>query len=154
MPVTLVADALTQRAIDGCVVPWEVVPAIKVQELVKFHTDFAASPTFYTATFILAMNKRKYDSLPADLKKIIDQNSGQACGAHGRQDVGRAGRCCRGHGRASAATASRRSKAQKPLDGGRPRSRSSMPWLKSSKSINGEKLLADAKALLAKYQNT
>ncbi len=62
MPTTLVADALSQKAIDGCVAPWEVVPAIKVQEAVKFHADFAASPTFYTSTFILAMNGRRYDS--------------------------------------------------------------------------------------------
>lgn len=77
MPIPQVPEALAQRVIDGCVVPWEVVPAIKVQELVKFHTEIHGSPTLYTATFILAMNKPKYEGLPADLKKVIDANSGQ-----------------------------------------------------------------------------
>lgn len=150
MPVTLVADALSQRAIDGCVVPWEVVPAIKVQELVKFHTDFAASPTFYTATFILAMNKGKYASMPADLKKIIDQNSGQAAAlmagkmwdeqAVAVEDmVVKRGNTVT---QIESAEATRWQKATQPVIDA---------WLKSSKAINGEKLLADAKALLAKY---
>ena len=50
---------MAQKVLDGCVVPWEVVPAIKVQELMKFHTEYRGSPTLYTATFILAMNKRE-----------------------------------------------------------------------------------------------
>ncbi|NWG26411.1 MAG: TRAP transporter substrate-binding protein [Pseudorhodoplanes sp.] len=81
MPIPQVPEALAQRAIDGCVVPWEVVPAIKVQELVKFHTEIPGSPTLYTTTFILAMNKPKYESLPADLKNILDANSGQVAAA-------------------------------------------------------------------------
>ena len=77
MPIPQVPQALAQNVIDGCVVPWEVVPAIKVHETVKFHTEIPGSPTLYTTTFILAMNKAKYDQLPPDLKKVIDSNSGQ-----------------------------------------------------------------------------
>ena len=57
------------------------MPAIKVQELVKYHTEIPGSPTLYTATFMLAMNKAKYDALPADLQEVIDANSGQAAAA-------------------------------------------------------------------------
>jgi TRAP-type C4-dicarboxylate transport system substrate-binding protein len=76
MPIPQVPESLAQKVIDGCVVPWEVVPAIKVHELLKYHTDIPGSPTLYTATFVLAMNKAKYDGLSADLKKVIDTNSG------------------------------------------------------------------------------
>ena len=76
MPIPQVPESIAQRAIDGAVVPWEVVPAIKLDELVKFHTEIPGSPTFYTASFFLAMNKAKYDGLPADLKAVIDKNSG------------------------------------------------------------------------------
>lgn len=76
MPVPQVPESLAQKVIDGAVVPWEVVPAIKVHELVKFHTEIPGSPTLYTASFFLAMNKAKYDSMPADLKAVIDRNSG------------------------------------------------------------------------------
>ena len=76
MPIPQVPESLAQRVIDGCVVPWEVVPAIKLHELVKNHTEIPGSPTFYTASFFLAMNKAKFEGLPADLRDIIDKNSG------------------------------------------------------------------------------
>lgn len=79
MPVPQVGDALSKGVIDGAVVPYEVVPSVKIQELVKFHSETdPAEPAFYTSTFVFAMNKAKYESLPADLKKVIDNNSGQA----------------------------------------------------------------------------
>ena len=79
MPVPQVGDALSKGVIDGAVVPYEVVPSVKIQELVKYHSETdPAEPAFYTSTFIFAMNKAKYESLPADLKKVIDANSGQA----------------------------------------------------------------------------
>lgn len=42
MPIPQVPESLAQKVIDGCVVPWEVVPAIKVQELLKYHTGIRA----------------------------------------------------------------------------------------------------------------
>lgn len=79
MPVPQVGDALSKGVIDGAVVPYEVVPSVKIQELVKYHAETdPTEPAFYTSTFIFAMNKAKYESLPADLKKVIDANSGQA----------------------------------------------------------------------------
>lgn len=79
LPVPQVGDALSKGVIDGAVVPYEVVPSVKIQELVKYHSETdPKEPAFYTSTFIFAMNKAKYESLPADLKKVIDNNSGQA----------------------------------------------------------------------------
>ncbi len=78
MPIPQVPEALTQGVIDGAVVPWEVVPALRLQEMVRFHTEVPGSPTLYTATFILAMNRAKYEALPDDLKRVLDANSGQA----------------------------------------------------------------------------
>lgn len=79
MPVPQVGDALSKGLIDGAVVPYEVVPSLKIHELVKFHSETdPAEAAFYTSVFIIAMNKAKYDSLPPDLKKVIDNNSGQA----------------------------------------------------------------------------
>lgn len=77
MPVPAMPEALSKGVIDGTVVPWEVTTPLKVAELVNSHTDFEGSRGLYTATFIFAMNKAKYDSLPADLKAVIDANSGR-----------------------------------------------------------------------------
>ena len=79
MPVPQVGESLSKGVIDGAVIPYEVVPSVKVQEITKFHSETdPALPAFYTSAFIFAMNKAKYDALPADLKKVIDNNSGQA----------------------------------------------------------------------------
>ena len=77
MPQPQIADALSKGVIDGCVLPWEIVPTSKVHELVKFHSEpDSQGRALYATAFVLAMNPAKYVSLPADLKKIIDANSG------------------------------------------------------------------------------
>ena len=79
MPVPAVSESLAKSVIDGALVPYEVVPAVKIQELVKFHSETdPAEPAIYTSVFLLAMNKARYESLPPDLKKVIDANSGKA----------------------------------------------------------------------------
>ena len=77
MPVPAVSEALSKGVIDGTTIPWEVTPSVKVSELVHNHTEFEG-PALYTLTFFLAMNKDRYESLPADLQHVIDQNSGLA----------------------------------------------------------------------------
>jgi TRAP-type C4-dicarboxylate transport system substrate-binding protein len=78
MPVPAVSESLAKSVIDGALVPYEVVPAVKIQELVKFHSETdPAEPAIYTSVFLLAMNKARYESLPPDLKKVIDANSGK-----------------------------------------------------------------------------
>lgn len=76
MPVPAVPEALSKGVIDATTIPWEVTAALKVPELVKNHTEFS-NKALYTVTFVLAMNKAKYESLPDDLKKVIDENSGE-----------------------------------------------------------------------------
>lgn len=77
MPITQVADALSKGVINGALLPWEVIPSIKVHELVKYHSEIdPKSPWLFSAVFVFAINKEKYASLPPDLKKIIDDNSG------------------------------------------------------------------------------
>ena len=77
MPVPAVGEALSKGVIDGALVPYEVVPSVKLQEIAKFHSETdPVEPAIYTSTFIFAMNKARYDGLPADLKKVIDANSG------------------------------------------------------------------------------
>ena len=77
MPLPQIPDSLSKGVIEGAVIPWEVVPSVKVHELAKFHSQFdPAGGALYTTTFVMAMNKAKYASLPPDLKAIIDRHSG------------------------------------------------------------------------------
>ena len=76
MPVPAVPEGLSKGVIDGTTIPWEVTAALKVPELISNHTEFDGE-SLYTLTFVLAMNKDRYESLPDDLKKAIDDNSGE-----------------------------------------------------------------------------
>ena len=76
MPVPAMPEALSKGVIDGTAIPWEVTTPLKVAELVNSHTDFAGPRGLYTSFFVFAMNKAKYDSLPGDLKAVLDANSG------------------------------------------------------------------------------
>lgn len=83
MPVTQIPEALSKGVVDGVVVPWDVVPALKLHELVKYHTEMApGQPALTHTALVLAMNPAKYASLPDDLKQIIDNNSGRELSRH------------------------------------------------------------------------
>lgn len=75
MPAPAVPVALSKGVIDGTTFPWEVTAALRVPEMVQNHTEFSGA-ALYTLTFVLAMNKAKYESLPDDLRQVIDDNSG------------------------------------------------------------------------------
>jgi TRAP-type C4-dicarboxylate transport system substrate-binding protein len=63
--------------VDGAIVPWDVVPPLKLHELVKYHSETAPDqPALMYTSMILVMNPDSYARLPADLQKIIDDNSG------------------------------------------------------------------------------
>jgi TRAP-type C4-dicarboxylate transport system substrate-binding protein len=79
MPAPQVPEALAKGVVDGVSFPWEVVPGLKIQEIAKTHTDTPPGQPFMSDTiFVVAMNQAKYDSLPPDLKKVIDANGGLA----------------------------------------------------------------------------
>jgi TRAP-type C4-dicarboxylate transport system substrate-binding protein len=76
MPLPETAEALSKGVVSGTVIPWEVTPALKLSELLTKHTEFGGKESLYTATIVMVMNKAKYDSLPADLKAILDAETG------------------------------------------------------------------------------
>lgn len=73
MPPGNAYEALQKGTIDGACFPWDPVRAFKIDEVTKFHTDIR----FYTAAFWFCMNEKKYSSLPADVRKAIDDVSGE-----------------------------------------------------------------------------
>ena len=86
MPLPQIPDAMSKGVIDAAVVPWEVTTSVKIDELAKHHTEFdPKAGGLYTTACVIVMNKAKYDSLPPDLKAVIDRNSGvDASAALGR----------------------------------------------------------------------
>lgn len=78
MPVPALPQALSKGVVDGALLPFEIMPPFKVHELTKCSMTARADGRFGTAVFLFAMNKDRYQSLPGDLKQIIDDNSGAA----------------------------------------------------------------------------
>src|SRR5690606_37831407 len=71
-------ESLSKGVIDGAILPWEVIPALKLQEIVHFHSDIDESmPRLANSVFAFVMNEDSYAKLPDDLKKVIDNNSGE-----------------------------------------------------------------------------
>ncbi len=152
MPVTAIPEALSKGVIDGAVVPWEVTTSLKIPELVHNHTEFAEGYSFYTITFTLAMNKDSYDSLPDNLKKVIDDNSGIELSAFaGKMQSG-----ADGPSREIAVAAGNDIVTLSPEESEEWKA-AAQPvydrWIAdvNSKGIDGQALLEEAKALIKKY---
>jgi len=152
MPVPAMPDALSKGVIDGTVVPWEVTLPLRVAELVNTHTSFSGNRSLYVSVFVFAMNKKKYESLPPELKKVIDDNSGLATAkwVGGVMDAGDAPGLAAAKKRGNAIvvldakeTARWKAVAQKVTDA----------WIAEmkSKGIDGQALVDEARSLVAKY---
>ena len=152
MPVPAVSEALSKGVISGTTIPWEVAPALKVHELVKNHTTFAGDRGLYTQTFAVSMNKAAYDKLPADLKKVIDDNSGVEAAAHFGRAMDEGDR----RGRDIAVKAGNNIVALDIAETQRWRRTASAvedKWAAevAKRGIDGKKLAAEARALVAKH---
>jgi TRAP-type C4-dicarboxylate transport system substrate-binding protein len=76
MPVTSIYEAMSNKVIDGFVVPYEVFPPLKFYEVSRYHTEVS----MYTTAFATMMNKKKLDSLPADVRKVLIDTTSKESG--------------------------------------------------------------------------
>jgi TRAP-type transport system periplasmic protein len=80
------APMLSKGTVSGSILPYEIAPSVKMQDLTNYFTTLAPpQPRLSTAIFTFLMNKQKYESLPPDLKKVIDDNSGRKLAPFGIQ---------------------------------------------------------------------
>ena len=77
MPPAQMTESLSKGVINGALVGWEVIPALKLDEITRFHSEpEAGQPIFSTTLLSFLMNKKRYEQLPDDLRAVIDRNSG------------------------------------------------------------------------------
>ena len=65
-------NALERGIVDGTILPYEALHALKLAEVTKHHIDVR----MYTASQFTVMNLAKWNSLPDDLKKVLDDLGG------------------------------------------------------------------------------
>src|SRR5215472_11434496 len=154
MPSAQLPAAITEHVVDGCLDPWHLVPPLRLNDLLRTHTEFSDhSPS--ARTYVLAMNKTSYDRLPRELKSVIDSNSGQVAatmaGAMWDQQAAAVASMVVERGDLIVTllpeAVARWRKATEPVIDA---------WRKETKElkIDGSKLIAAANVLLAKYANT
>jgi TRAP-type C4-dicarboxylate transport system substrate-binding protein len=155
MPAPAVPESISKAVVDGASIPWEVTTSLKLQEICKTTTETAPHQAKHSnAIFAFAMNPAKYNSLPPELKKVIDNNSGLAASKwagkteDGWTAISRKIATDR-HNTINVLTDAeykRWVKATEPVDD---------EWIKevNAKGGNGKALLNDAKALLKKYND-
>lgn len=76
MPVPDLPQALSKKVVDGALVPWEIIPPLKLHELTKYQIEGKDRIRFGTTTFQVSMNEAKWKSLPPDIQKVFMDNSG------------------------------------------------------------------------------
>jgi TRAP-type C4-dicarboxylate transport system substrate-binding protein len=78
MPVPDLPQALSKKVVDGALVPWEIIPPLKLHEVTKFQIEGPNKVRFGTTTFQVSMNKNSWAKLPPDVQKAFDANNGEA----------------------------------------------------------------------------
>jgi len=73
MPATQIYNALERGVIDATMIPLSAMLDFKLLEVVKFLTVDAP---LGRSPFLVSMNRKRYEGLPPDLKKIIDDTTG------------------------------------------------------------------------------
>jgi TRAP-type C4-dicarboxylate transport system substrate-binding protein len=153
-PAAKIPELLSKGVVDAAFIPFEVVQALKVHELVDYHVvlDLPGSDRFHTQIFIMAMNWDSYQALPAELQDVIDRNSGANIATWladiwmGNEQPGKELAAASGEVIRMNREDSRR--LVETLE-----SRVLERWIRSAArhGIDGRALLAEARALLAKY---
>ncbi|HVH01494.1 MAG TPA: TRAP transporter substrate-binding protein, partial [Amaricoccus sp.] len=77
MPVPDLPQALSTHAVDGALIPWEIIPALQLYETTQYQIEGPNQNRFGTTTFQVSMNKARWEGLPDDLKAVFDAHCGE-----------------------------------------------------------------------------
>jgi TRAP-type C4-dicarboxylate transport system substrate-binding protein len=70
MPMSAAYDALRKGVAEGIVCPFEPMKGFKLADVVRYSTPFGSA---YTNLAYVVMNKEKWNGLPLDIRKTIEQ---------------------------------------------------------------------------------
>lgn len=152
MPMPAFPQALSKNAVDGGLIPFEVFPPFKFHQLTKYSAQGAQGDRFGTSVFLLLMNKDRFNSLPKELQDIIEESFNMDMVKQIGQvwmDVEKPGMKMQATSKNSEVSklddktmAEFNAVGQKVVD----------RWIKevSSKGINGQKLVDEARKAIAK----
>ena len=71
MPVPELPQALSKGVVDGALIPFEIIPALKIEQQTGFQIEGQDQYRVGTIVFQLSMNKARWDALPKDIQKAF-----------------------------------------------------------------------------------
>ena len=77
MPVPDLPQALGTSAVDGALIPWEIIPPLQLFESTQYQIEGPDRNRFGTTTFQVSMNKARWDGMDPELQQIFTENSGE-----------------------------------------------------------------------------
>jgi TRAP-type C4-dicarboxylate transport system substrate-binding protein len=78
MPVPDLPQALATSAVDGALIPWEIIPALSLQDVTQYQVEGPEKARFGTTTFQVSMNRARWEGMPDDIKAAFDAASDEA----------------------------------------------------------------------------
>ncbi|MBT6094458.1 MAG: TRAP transporter substrate-binding protein [Rhodospirillaceae bacterium] len=70
--------ALSKKVVDGAMIPFEIIPPLKIHQQTKYQIEGPGGKRLGTTSFSVIINKARWDSLPADIQAIFLKESGTA----------------------------------------------------------------------------
>ena len=77
MPVPEVPSALSKKVVDATLLPWEIIPPLKLQNQIDYFIEGHDNTRLGTTSFQVSMNADRWNSLPADIQKAFKDASGR-----------------------------------------------------------------------------
>jgi len=76
-PVPEVPTALSKKVIDGTLLPWEIIPPLKLHNQINYFIEGYNATRLGTTSFQVSMNQARWDGLPADIQQAFSDASGR-----------------------------------------------------------------------------
>jgi TRAP-type C4-dicarboxylate transport system substrate-binding protein len=82
MPASAIYNAIDRGVVDGAMIPMSAALDFKLIEVARY---FTTNAPLGRSPFLVAMNRARYEKLPADLRKAIDDTTGLSLSLKGAQ---------------------------------------------------------------------
>ena len=69
--------ALSKKVIDGALIPFEIIPPLKIHEQTEYQIEGPGGKRLGTTSFSVIINEDRWNSMPADIQQIFLDNSGE-----------------------------------------------------------------------------
>ncbi len=153
-PLPKIPQMLSKGVIEGALLPFEIAPAIKMQELASNFIQLSGDqPRMNTSTFAFLMNKNSYKKLSNAHRRVIDKLSGKNIARWAGQnwdDIEKPGEKVMRSKKKNSFLTIPPAEVEKLKAAAKP---AIARWIKimKKKGVNGEQLINDARSLIAKY---